>query len=118
MDGGSRIADDGADHGMLPAFAFRARTRERSALTGSGSRYRIFIAQFAKPPWGGFPCAIVKTAALGLSIAGFVLGTAGAAFACPMGYNCPVGETEAVEQTVVTNTTPTGTTDATKKKKQ
>ena len=59
----------------------------------------------------------IKTAALGLSIAGFVLGTAGAAFACPMGYTAQ-SEKPAVEQTVVTNTTPTGTTDATKKKQQ
>ena len=54
----------------------------------------------------------IKTAALGLSIVGFTLGTAGAAFACPMGYTAQ-SEKPAVEQTVVTNTT-----DATKKKQQ
>ena len=59
----------------------------------------------------------IKTAALGLLIVGFTLGTAGAAFACPMGYTAQ-SEKPAVEQTVVTNTTPTGTTDATKKKQQ
>ena len=52
----------------------------------------------------------IKTVALGLSIVGFTLGTAGAAFACPMGYTAQ-SEKPAVEQTVVTNTT-----DATKKK--
>ncbi len=46
----------------------------------------------------------IKNAALGLSIAGFVLGTAGAAFACPMGATAQSDKPK-VEQTVVTNTT-------------
>ena len=46
----------------------------------------------------------IKTAALGLSIAGFVLGTAGAAFACPMA-GMAQSDKPKVEQTVVTNTT-------------
>lgn len=46
----------------------------------------------------------IKKTALGLSIAGFVLGTAGAAFACPMGATAQ-NEKPKVEQTVVTNTT-------------
>lgn len=46
----------------------------------------------------------IKTVALGLSIAGFVLGTAGAAFACPMA-GMAQNEKPKVEQTVVTNTT-------------
>jgi len=54
----------------------------------------------------------IKTAALGLSIAGFVLGTAGAAFACPMA-GMAQSDKPKVEQTVVTNTT-----DTTKKKQQ
>ena len=56
----------------------------------------------------------IKTVALGLSIVGFTLG---AAFACPMGYTAQ-SEKPAVEQTVVTNTTPTGTTGTTTEKKQ
>ena len=48
--------------------------------------------------------SIVKKAALGLSIAGFVLGTAGAAFACPMA-GMAQSDKPKVEQTVVTNTT-------------
>ena len=47
---------------------------------------------------------IVRTAALGLSIAGFALGTAGAAFACSWGASAQ-SEKPPVEQTVVTNTT-------------
>ena len=47
---------------------------------------------------------MLKAAALGVSIAGFVLGTAGAAFACPMAYTAQ-NEKPKVEQTVVTNTT-------------
>lgn len=46
----------------------------------------------------------IKTAALGLSIAGFVLGIAGAAFACPMA-GMAQSDKPKVEQTVVTNTT-------------
>ncbi|MCY4393700.1 MAG: hypothetical protein OXC10_01000 [Rhodospirillaceae bacterium] len=54
----------------------------------------------------------IKTAALGLCVAGFVFGTAGAAFACPMA-GMAQSEKPKVEQTVVTNTT-----DTTKKKQQ
>lgn len=54
----------------------------------------------------------IKKTALGLCVAGFVLGTAGAAFACPMA-GMAQSEKPTVEQTVVTNTT-----DATKKKQQ
>lgn len=47
---------------------------------------------------------ILKAAALGLSIAGFALGTVGAAFACPMA-GMAQSDKPKVEQTVVTNTT-------------
>ncbi len=56
---------------------------------------------------------IVRTAALGLSVAAFALGTAGVAFACGWGYTAQSGKPD-VKQTVVTNTTTTGT--ATEKK--
>ena len=47
---------------------------------------------------------VIKKTALGLCVAGFVLGTAGAAFACPMA-SMAQSDKPKVEQTVVTNTT-------------
>ena len=46
----------------------------------------------------------IKKTALGLCVAGFVFGTAGTAFACPMA-GMAQSEKPKVEQTVVTNTT-------------
>lgn len=47
---------------------------------------------------------VIKKTALGLCVARFVLGTAGAAFACPMA-GMAQSDKPKVEQTVVTNTT-------------